>query len=139
VSPPSPGKLPPASALAIVLSEGIWHDPGNGKRFILGCLATIGAHSFPVTQPAVGVYIAITNGHGRVPFRIQVVDADEERELVWAYEGEIEFNDPRSIAELDFIFEDATFPEPDEYHVQVFAYGEFIVERRLSLVELSEE
>ena len=35
--------------------------------------------------------------------------------------------------------EGATFPEAGEYQVQVFACGEFIVERRLSVVDFLEE
>lgn len=139
MTPASSGNIPPPYALAIVLCETIWHDPETGKRFILGCLSDIRVRSFPEIRPTLGVHLAITNGHGKVPLRVQLVDADDEREPIWTYQGEIEFNDPRSIAELDFMIEGATFPEAGEYQVQVFACDEFIGERRLSVVEFSED
>jgi hypothetical protein len=89
-------------------------------------------------HPVIGLYVAMTNGHGKVPFRAQLVDADEEREPLWFAEGEIELDDPRAVAELDFMMVGTSFPAPGEYRMQFFACGEFLIERRLMLVQVEQ-
>jgi len=85
-----------------------------------------------------GVYMAITNGRGTVPFRLQLTDVDEEREALWFAEGEVEFSDPRAVVELDFMMTGVTFPTPGEYRFQFFACGERIMERRILVNQLPE-
>jgi hypothetical protein len=126
------GKLPPPNALAMIVCEGLWRDPA-GKLFILGCLSEINFDVFPAVQTVLAVHIAMTSGRGRVPFRVRLVDADEEREPVWTTEGEIGLDHPRIVAEVDLVMKDITFPEAGEYRVQLFAGGELIVERRLNV------
>jgi hypothetical protein len=132
------GVVPPPYPLAMVICEGIWHDPGSGKRFLLGCFSTIGARQFPAVHPTIAIYVAISNGHGKVPFKAQLVDADEEHDPLWIVEGEIELDDPRAVAELDFVVAGMSFPAPGEYRVQFHACGEFLIERRLMLVEVAQ-
>ena len=132
------GSVPPPYPLAMVICDSIWHDRGTGKRFLLGCFSTIHATDFPATHPVMAVYVAITNGRGAVPFKIQLVDADEEREPLWIAEAEIEFTDPRSVVELEFVMKGVTFPEPGEYRFQLFASGQWNMERRFLVNELEE-
>lgn len=131
-------KVPPPDALAIGICDLIHRDRGTGKRFIMGCFSVIHARTFPVKHPVLGVYLDLTNGRGKVPIKVQVIDCDEEREPIWSAELEFDFPDPRMIAELDFMTP-LEFPEPGEYRVQVFASGEFVIERRLVLIDVSEK
>ena len=132
------GSIPPPYPLAMVICDNIWHDRGTGKRFLLGCFSTIHATSFPATHPGMAVYVAITNGRGKVPMRIQLVDAGEEREPLWVAEAEVDFSDPRSVVELEFIMQSVTFPAPGEYRFQLFASGKWNMERRFLVNELEE-
>lgn len=125
------GKVPPPSALAIGICDLIYRDRATGKRFILGCFGAINSAEFPTVHPALGVYLDLTNGRGRVSLKVRIIDCDEEREPVWTIEQDIEFEDPRMIFELDYLIGGLNFPEPGEYRVQAFANGEFLIERRL--------
>lgn len=82
------------------------------------------------------VYIAVTNGRGTVPFRVQLVDADEEHEPLWAAESEFEFPDPRVVVEIDLAMVGVTFPAPGEYRLQLFASNELTLERRVLVNQL---
>jgi hypothetical protein len=85
---------------------------------------------------SLGLYIALTDGRGKLPIRIRIIDADESREAVLETEAEIEFADPRMIAEICLNMPGLTFPEPGEYRCQVFAGHEFLMERRILAVQV---
>jgi hypothetical protein len=40
-NPGAKRQVPPPYALALVICDAIWHDPGTGKRTILGCFSSI--------------------------------------------------------------------------------------------------
>lgn len=135
VTPPG-GQAP--YPLAMVIADMIWRDPGTGKRTILGCFSVIHARHFPVVHPVLAVYAAITDGRGRVPVVLQLVDVDEEHEPIFRGESEVDFTDVRTIFEIDYILANVTFPAPGEYRFQLFAAGEFLLERRLLVNQIPE-
>jgi hypothetical protein len=123
------GKIPPPYPLAMVVCDNIHRDPGSAKLFLLGCFSTIHAVSFPATHGVMGLYVELTNGRGTVPLRIRLVDANEDREPLWEENHEVEFPDPRMVMQLVSLLAGITFPEPGEYRFQIFASGEFLMER----------
>ncbi len=78
-------------------------------------------------------------GAGQVDIRVQIVDVDEEREPIWVGEQQVEFSDPRMVAESDMLIGGLTFPEPGEYRIQVFASNQFVIERRLLINRLERQ
>ena len=135
----SVGKVPAPYPLAMVVADAIWRDPGTGKRTILGCFSSIAAKEFPAIHPQLAVYVALTDGRGTVPFKIQMVDIDEEAEPIFQAEGEVEFTDPRIMVEMDFHFGGITLPHPGEFRIQLVASGEFLLERRIVVQQLPGE
>lgn len=130
------GKVPPPYPLAMVVCDYIHRDPGTAKPTILGCFSVIHAIKFPATHSMMGLYIEVTNGRGKVPFRVQLIDADEEREPIWFVEDELEFPDPRMVMQMNFLLGGVTFAAPGEYRFQLFASGEFLMERRILINQL---
>jgi len=131
-----PGKIPPPVPLAMVVCDYIHRDPGSGKLFILGCFSTIHAAKFPATHGVMGIYVELTNGRGKVPIHARLIDANEEREPLWETRDEVEFNDPRIVMQMAFLLGGITFAEPGEYRCQIFACGEFLMERRILVNQL---
>jgi len=84
------------------------------------------------------LYVSITNGRGVVPVRIDLVDADEEREPILSEVQDVPFSDPRAVVEMCIAMQNLTFPEPGEYRFQMYASGEFIMERRIIVNQLEE-
>src|SRR6266478_2358632 len=99
-----------------------------------GTYSVIFANDFPVVHHLLVVYLAITNGHGRSPIKVRLVDVDESREPIFEIESVIEFSDPLQVLETVFAARGVRFPEPGEYRLQVFGAGQFLRERRLQVI-----
>ncbi len=126
--------------LAMIICEGIWHDPNSGKRTLLGCLSVLNVRKFPATCPVIAVYAAITDGRGQIPITLRLVDADEEDEpILISEELIVHFQDPTMEIEIEFEVQECTFERSGEYRFQLFARNEFLLERRFVVNLISEE
>jgi hypothetical protein len=123
--------------LAMVLADTILHDLGSGKFYIQGTYAAIFAPEFPWRHGPIMVYFAITNGHGKTPIKVRVIDLDDEEEpLIEAVGMEIDFPDPLAVAEGVIKCAPVLFPRPGEYRLQLFGASEFLKERRLQVIPM---
>jgi hypothetical protein len=122
----------------MVICDLVWRDPGTGKATLLGCFSAVTAAKFPASIFSLGLYLALTDGRGKIPIRIRIVDADESREPVFESVAEFDFTDPRVIAEICLNMTGLTFPEPGEYRCQAFAGNEFLIERRILVIQAGE-
>lgn len=123
-------QIPPL-CLALILADAIWMDPSTGKRTILGIFSSIVSPQFPAMQTLMAVHCALTDGYGKTSITIRLVDAEDEDEPLLEGTGDVEFEDPRAVVEMDFHFPGVTFPKPGEYRFQLFAGRELLMERRL--------
>lgn len=123
-------------ALAMVIADQIYIDPATGKRSILGCFSAIHSHSFPAIYPVISVMMQLTDGRGKVPLRFRLVDADEENVIFESDIMELPFADSRAIMDIAFVVQNAVFPVPGEYRLQLLANDEYVMERRLILIQL---
>ena len=130
---------PPPYPLAMVVCDNIHRDPGTGKYFLLGCFSVIHAKKFPAVHPLLALYVSVTNGRGTVPLRVQLVDANEEREPIVVVETDVEFSDPRIVLDIRFLLGNLTFVEPGEYRFQLFASNEFLMERRVIVAQVKQD
>lgn len=132
------GQLPPPMSLALVICEAVYTDSGTGKKTLLGIFQGIAVKEFPAAQPHIAIYLSLTDGHGKATIKVQIVDADESMEPLFVAENEIEFKDPRIIAEVIVGIQNLTFPAAGEYRVQVFANGKHVTERRFVVIQIQE-
>ncbi len=121
--------------LAMVICDLAWRDPATGKSTLLGCFSAEMAPTFPLSVLSLGLYVAITDGRGKIPVRIRIIDVDEDREAILDSEVEVEFTDPRMIMEICLNVPGVTFPDPGEYRCQAFANNEFLMERRILAIK----
>jgi hypothetical protein len=132
--PEKPVEQQPPEVLAMVLVDTVLWDVSDGRYFLKGTFSVIQATDFPWTHPAIVVYTAITNGHGKTPLRLRLIDVDETREPIEDRESLVEFEDPIVVVEPIFVLTQVVFPEPGEYRVQLYGAGQFLRERRLQVV-----
>jgi len=136
---PQPAKeTVPPYALALVVCDAIWADPSTGKRTILGCFSTITAVEFPALHPVMCIYAVITDGHGKVPVALRLIDVDEDRQPVFELRGELQFPDPRIVLEIDFVAQSVVFPEPGEYRLQLMSGPHLLMVRRILVLKPGE-
>ena len=118
----------------MVLADAILRDAASGKCFIQGTYAAIIAPEFPWRHPAIVLYVAITNGHGKTPVRVRLVDVDEAHDPLFEEESLIDFPDPLAVVEMTFVRPGPVFPAPGEYRIQLFGAGALLRERRLQVI-----
>jgi uncharacterized protein DUF6941 len=126
-------------ALAMIISDAVWTDPGTGKKTILGTFSAVIGREFRLKFPQLAVYLALTDARGRVPLHMRLVDVDELRDPVFQKTIDIEFPDPVVTVEGTIHCHDLVFPEPGEYRLQLFCNLELIIERRIAVVPVPEE
>lgn len=136
--PDEKGTIPPPYVLAMVICDMIWRDPANSKLTILGCFSVIHCGEFPATHPIMVVHAEMTEGRGRVPLRLRVIDSTEESNQIFEGSMEIDVPDPRSVIEADFVISNLTFPSPGEYRFQLFAGPAFLMERGVTVFQSQE-
>lgn len=121
--------------LALIVCDQIITDRVTGKQSLIGIFSTIHGFRFPLTQPQLSVHVSLTDGHGKTPITIKVVDANDARPPIVQGTGTVEFKNPRAIANLALQFHGLTFPEPGEYRVQLYSGNALLREARMLLVK----
>ena len=125
--------------LAMVVCDAIWQDPGTRKFTLLGTFSTIHGEKFPLRHNVLAVFVSLTDGRGKTPIRLRVVDVDEERNPVFDGTNEVDFTDPRMVFEIAYHGINLVFPEPGEYRFQLFARDEPLMERRVLVIPSQEK
>lgn len=126
---------PVPDVLALLVCDQIITDRLTGKQSLIGMFSTIHSARYPIVHPQLSVYVALTDGHGKTPVTIRLVDADESRPPLVQGTGVVEFKNPRVIANLALQFHGLRFPEPGEYRVQLYCKEVLLREARLLLVK----
>lgn len=122
--------------LSLLVCDQILIDRLTGKTSLIGMFSNIAAPNFPVRHPQLCVFASMTDGRGKVPVEIAIVDAEDARPPIVAGTASLEFKDPRAVACLNLHFNGLVFPEPGEYRVQLKCYGELLREARLYLARV---
>jgi len=119
----------------MILADHVHRDPASGKFFILGTYNSLLAPSFPRVCQNLVVYCALTDGHGRIPLRLVLTDADEELGAICAAEGTAQVNDPTRAWEVVFQLQGAVLPKPGQYRLQLFSGPTLVRELRLEALQ----
>lgn len=122
--------------MAMLICDQVIIDARTGKQSIIGSFSVINATRYPLRYPCLMVYVALTEGRGKTPLRLRLIDANEESKPVVDRTLQITFKDPRQVCELHSAFYGLSFPQPGEYRFQLFSSGEPLMERRLLLRKL---
>jgi hypothetical protein len=120
--------MSPPVPLALLICDHVWRDPHSGKHSLLGTFSGLGCSQFPLVTN-LSIYFAVTEGQGRLPVNMELVDVDEECPAVFDVEGIFLFEHLRQVIEGTFDFANMVFPEPGEYRLELCMDGEFLMER----------
>lgn len=119
--------------IALLFADDVHHDLATGKFSIMGTYSSITAPVFPWQQPALLVYMAFTDGRGKTPMTLRLVDASQSRPAIFESNAVMHFSDPAATSEHAFYQDNMLFPEAGEYRLQLLAGGQLLRERRLFL------
>lgn len=123
--------VPLPSVLSLLACDGLHRDPTDGKTSVLGVLTSLSASHFPFTYPCIAVYAELTNGHGRTPIAVRLVDVEGHTDPAFSWQRTVAFQTPRDIALIRIAVKNVVFPGPGHYYLQVEAADTLLIERRL--------
>lgn len=124
--------------LAIIICDGFHVDPSNGKKTILGTFSAFRSSQFPFKIGQVVVYLALTDGRGKIPFELRLVKVDnqgDDEPIIFSAQGDLQSDDPLAVMEMGIGLGNVEIPMPGEYRFQFYACGEFVIERRLVVID----
>lgn len=120
--------------LTLLVCEKTIRDGATGQVSVIGILSHVTCSSFPAKLPAFVVFMEFTGGHGPVPLKIRIADADDQHPPLCDVEVGMEMHNPLLVVQIPFTMANVTFPSPGQYRVQVYAHGTLLRERRITLV-----
>ncbi|HYG74841.1 MAG TPA: hypothetical protein VEK08_07555 [Planctomycetota bacterium] len=123
--------------LALVLCDTIIREAQTNKLSLIGTFNGIFASAFPCTHPSLSVYIAITEGRGRVPCKLRMTSLDNNQ-VIFELPGQIEFGGPTSVGELVFQLQQVQFAAPGVYAIEFWADGELLGSRKVSAQKVAQ-
>ena len=126
-------KKPNPTVLSINICDAVIRDETTKKITLVGLFNTVQTSSFPATHPLLHVYVALTNGHGKYNTEVRFLRVDDNTPIV-AMAGELEFNNPLQVAELNLRWQNLPFERGGQYSVEVFCDGACIGSRKFRVV-----
>ena len=121
--------------LALVLCDYVHIDPITSRRSMLGAFYEIDSPRFPMVYPKMAVYVAVTDGRGKIPLTIRMIDVDESDEPIWSDTQDVNFEDPQRVKELVIEILNVPFQDAGIYRLQLLAGNATILERSVFLHE----
>lgn len=113
-------------------------EQGTNKKSLIGVFNNIGSTSFPVIHPQMSIFVAMTNGRGRLPTTLRFVRESDQKEIFSAA-GEVLFPSPNDVVELVFNIVQAPFEEPGLYTFEVYCDDELVLEKRFQVAQLKQQ
>jgi len=123
--------------LAVILCDTVIRESGTNKLSLIGTFNGIFAPSFPCTHPSLSIYIAITEGRGKVPCKLRMLSL-EENNVVFDLPGQIDFGGPTSVGEMVFQLQQIRFEKPGTYAIEFWAGDDLLASRRLNAQKLDQ-
>ena len=123
----------------LLMAEFVKRERGSGTFTLVGVFDSLTFSALPI-EMTIAVFFGVIDGRGRMPIKLQVVDSDEEAndEPVAALDAEIELSNPLEQFETQVPIP-VRFERPGVYHLELWANGERIQTRRLTIIEASRE
>ena len=118
----------------MIVCDMVWSDPYTHKKTILGAFSNLVATAFPVIHPVMAVYLVLTECLGKMPIRIRLVNVDDEGDPLCEITSELDSPDPRAVIDAVFVVAGVVFPAAGEYRLQAYAGDEFLIERRILII-----
>lgn len=126
-------KRPNPIVLSINLCDTIIRDENTKKVSLIGLFSVIHSRAFPVKHPEMHVYVALTNGHGQQDIDVRFVSLDSNEPIV-GIKGQLTFQSPLQVAELNLKWRGVEFPAPGDYLVEVLCNGTRIGDRKFKVL-----
>jgi hypothetical protein len=124
------GQSPPLpTVLSINVCDAIIRDEVTKKVSLIGLFSIIKANSFPCIHPQMHIYIALTNGHRKYKTEVRFTRLDDNKPVAGMI-GELNFQNPLQVVEMNLCWQQLAFDKPGEYAVEVLCEDTVINSRK---------
>ncbi len=122
----------PPLGIALILCDSIITDAKTGKNSLIGLFNNINCTTLPSVHARFCVFAQLTNGQGKqsIDVRCQSLQDDE---IIFQTGGEVEFQNPNQVIEIQFELMNLTFPHDGRYTVELEAEGLPLIESRFNV------
>jgi len=118
-------------ALAMVICEMVMRDEATKNVSLVGLFNRLTGPGLPMAHNRLHVFVSLTDGHGKQPFCLQCKAPDET--VVLEAKGDIAFEDPLAVADLNIEIRGLVFALPGNYVFEFWCGGELLSMRRFSV------
>ena len=122
-------EVPPILLSAIICDRVIF-DKISGSPSLINIIQNINAPKYPVRYWQLVFFCELTNGHSKTKTKVRLISAQEDK-VIFEREGTVEFKDVKQVVTLAVNLQGVVFPEPGEYHFQLFSEEHLLGERRI--------
>ena len=123
---------PKPSVKAILICDQIIHEQGTNKKSLIGIFEDIHLLQFPANYPRIGVYVNLTDAHGKYVLEVRLVSPDGNH-IGPVRTPEVEIDSPLRTCEFALQAQNIPFRVPGKYDVQIFANDEFLASKTFSV------
>lgn len=124
--------------LSMVICDSVIEDKLTGKKSLIGIFNNINVYTVPCVHPRLNVFIALTEGNGQYKVQMRCLKVGDERKIL-SIDGEVSFNEPRQIIELNFDIAGMKFPDYGDYRFEFLTEGRLVVARKFRVSEINKE
>ncbi len=130
---------PKPSVKAILTCDYIIHEHLTNKKSLIGIFEDIHLLQFPATHPRIGVYVNLTDAHGKYVLEVRLITPDGQH-IGPIKTPEVEIDSPLRTCEFALQAQNVPFQKPGKYEVQIFANGDFLASKAFSVnkIEIKE-
>lgn len=122
---------------ALYLCDEVLGDPSNQKVHLLGVFNAVrpaDEGAYPYHLPRLCVFAQLAGGVGMLPFRVDVVDAQDQSIVYTSPEWQVRFRNRHTTVSACFRVLDLPFPRPGVYIVELYAQNTFLDDRAFHLL-----
>ena len=124
---------PTPSIKAMLICDQIIHEAGTNKKSLIGIFEDIHVPSFPARYPRVGVYVNLTDAHGKYQLELRLVQVNDSKQVNRVKTPEVEIDSPLRTCEFALQIQNLVFPEPGKYEFHVLANGELLATKSFNV------
>lgn len=123
--------------ITLVLCDSIITDAKTGKNSLIGLFNNININSLPSVHPRFCVFAQLTNGQGKQTIDVSCQSLQNE-EILFQTGGEVEFQNPNQVIEIQFELLNLAFSVDGMYTVELEAGGLPLIESRFNVSMIGE-
>ena len=124
----------PPEGLALLLCDDVYTQERGGKQSLIGLFNRVVTRELPAKHPRMVVFASVTDIRPNTIFKLDIVDAETDRQLFMAKGPPPKETGPLTILDLVFTIDNLTFPEPGTYYVRLLADERVILQRPIDVV-----